>query len=136
MNTGHDGSLSTVHANSARDALSRIETMILMSGISLPVRAMRDYVSSALDMVVHVARLSDGTRKVVRICEISGMEQDVVTTQDIFTFDQQGILADGRVTGFHRATGIRPKFMDRLMRSGIELRAEVFDPHRSREVAR
>ena len=136
MNTGHDGSLSTVHANSARDALSRIETMILMSGISLPVRAMRDYVSSALDMVVHVARLSDGTRKVVRICEISGMEQDVVTTQDIFTFDQQGIMADGRVTGFHRATGIRPKFMDRLMRSGIELRAEVFDPHRSREVAR
>jgi pilus assembly protein CpaF len=136
MNTGHDGSLSTVHANSARDALSRIETMILMSGISLPVRAMRDYVSSALDMVVHVARLSDGSRKVVRICEISGMEQDVVTTQDIFTFDQQGILPDGRVTGLHRATGIRPKFMDRLMRSGIELRAEVFDPHRSREVAR
>src|SRR6266850_348491 len=107
MNTGHDGSLSTVHANSTRDALSRIETMVLMSGLSLPVRAMRDYIASALDLVIHVSRLSDGTRKIVRVTEIVGMEEDVVITQDIFTFDQQGIDAEGRVHGFYRATGIR-----------------------------
>jgi pilus assembly protein CpaF len=128
MNTGHDGSLSTVHANSTRDALSRIETMVLMSGISLPVRAMRDYIASALDMVIHLARLSDGTRKVVRVTEIVGMEEDVITTQDIFVFDQQGIDADGRVNGFHRATGVRPKFSERLVRAGIHLGPEVFDP--------
>jgi pilus assembly protein CpaF len=128
MNTGHDGSLSTVHANSARDALSRLETMVMMSGLSLPLRAMRDYISSALDMVVHVGRLSDGTRKVLRVAEISGMEEEVVTTQDIFMFQQEGITEDGRVRGFHRATGIRPKFMDRLMRAGIQLGPETFDP--------
>jgi pilus assembly protein CpaF len=128
MNTGHDGSLSTVHANSTRDALSRIETMVLMSGLSLPVRAMRDYIASALDLVIHLSRLSDGTRKVVRVTEIVGMEEDVVTTQDIFTFDQQGIDAEGRVVGFHRATGVRPKFTERLARAGIHLGSEVFDP--------
>jgi pilus assembly protein CpaF len=128
MNTGHDGSLSTVHANSARDALSRLETMVMMSGISLPLRAMRDYIASALDMVVHVGRLSDGSRKVLRVAEISGMEEEVVTTQDIFMFQQDGIGQDGRVRGFHRATGIRPKFMDRLVRAGIQLGPEIFDP--------
>jgi len=128
MNTGHDGSLSTVHANSTRDALSRVETMVLMSGLSLPVRAMRDYIASALDLVIHVSRLSDGTRKVVRVTEIVGMEEDVVTTQDIFTFDQEGIDPDGRVVGFHRATGVRPKFTERLSRAGIHLGSEVFDP--------
>src|SRR5712691_6876771 len=135
MNTGHDGSISTVHANSTRDALSRIETMVLMSGLSLPVRAMRDYVASALDLVIHVSRLSDGTRKVVRVTEIVGMEEDVVTTQDIFTFDQQGIDAEGRVVGFHRATGVRPKFTERLARAGIHLGSEVFDPSK-RDLAR
>src|SRR6185369_14216455 len=94
MNTGHDGSLSTVHANSTRDALSRIETMVLMAGVSLPVRAMRDYIASALDRMVHLARLSDGMRKVIRVIEIVGMEEDVVTIQDIFVFEQQGIDAD------------------------------------------
>jgi pilus assembly protein CpaF len=128
MNTGHDGSLSTVHANSARDALSRLETMVLMSGMTLPLRAMRDYIASALDMVVHVGRLSDGTRKVLRVAEISGMEEDVVTTQDIFTFQQDGIMPDGRVRGVHRATGIRPKFIDRLIRAGIQLGPETFNP--------
>ena len=128
MNTGHDGSLSTVHANSARDALSRLETMVLMSGMTLPLRAMRDYIASALDMVIHVGRLSDGTRKVMRVAEISGMEEDVVTTQDIFMFQQDGIGQDGRVRGFHRATGIRPKFMERLVRAGIQLGPDVFDP--------
>ena len=128
MNTGHDGSLSTVHANSTRDALSRVETMVLMSGLALPMRAMRDYIASALDLIVHVSRLSDGTRKVVRMTEIVGMEEDVVTTQDIFIFEQQGIDADGRVLGFHRATGVRPKFTERLARAGIHLGSEVFDP--------
>jgi len=128
MNTGHDGSLSTVHANSARDALSRLETMVLMSGMTLPLRAMRDYIASALDMVIHVGRLSDGTRKVMRVAEISGMEEDVVTTQDIFMFQQDGIGQDGRVRGFHRATGIRPKFMERLVRAGIQLGPETFNP--------
>jgi len=135
MNTGHDGSLSTIHANSTRDALSRVETMVLMSGLSLPVRAMRDYVASALDLVIHVSRLSDGTRKVVRVTEIVGMEEDVVTTQDIFTFDQEGIDSDGRVIGFHRATGVRPKFTERLARAGIHLGSEVFDPSK-RDVVR
>jgi pilus assembly protein CpaF len=134
MNTGHDGSLSTVHANSTRDALSRIETMVLMSGLSLPMRAMRDYIASALDLVIHLSRLSDGTRKVVRVTEIVGMEEDVVTTQDIFTFDQQGIDVEGRVVGFHRATGVRPKFTERLARAGIHLGSEVFDPSKRHEV--
>ena len=134
MNTGHDGSLSSVHANSTRDALSRLETMVLMSGLSLPIRAMRDYIASALDLIVHLARLSDGTRKVTRVTEIVGMEEDVVTTQDIFVFEQQGIDADGRVLGFYRATGIRPKFSERLERAGIHLGAEVFDPARRQAV--
>jgi pilus assembly protein CpaF len=128
MNTGHDGSLSTVHANSARDALSRLETMVLMSGMTLPLRAMRDYIASALDMVIHVGRLSDGTRKILRVAEISGMEEDVVTTQDIFLFQQDGIGQDGRVRGAHRASGIRPKFMERLVRAGIQLGPEIFNP--------
>jgi pilus assembly protein CpaF len=130
MNTGHDGSLSTVHANSSRDALSRLETMVLMAGVSLPIRALRDYIASALDMIVHVARLSDGTRKVVRVTEVAGMEEDVITTQDIFVFEQQGIDREGRVIGFHRATGIRPKFGDRLTRAGIRLGEDLFDPSR------
>jgi pilus assembly protein CpaF len=134
MNTGHDGSLSTVHANSTRDALSRLETMVLMSGVSLPVRAMRDYIASALDLMVHLARLSDGTRKVTRVTEVVGMEEDVVTTQDIFVFEQEGVDADGRVIGFYRATGIRPKFSERLARAGIHLGPEVFDPARRQGV--
>src|SRR5499426_4079500 len=136
MNTGHDGSLSTVHANSSRDALSRLETMILMSGLALPVRAMRDYIASALDAIVHVARLSDGTRKVVRVTEIVGMEEDVITTQDIFTFEQEGLDKEGRVRGYHRATGVRPKFSERLLRAGIELPADLFDPSKRHAVRR
>src|SRR5215475_12379637 len=128
MNTGHDGSISTVHANSARDALSRIETMVLMAGVALPMRALRDYISSALDMIIHVGRLSDGTRKVMRVVEITGMEEDVVTTQDVFMFDQQGLDEQGNVLGAHRATGLRPRFSDRLARTGIRLGPEMFDP--------
>jgi pilus assembly protein CpaF len=130
MNTGHDGSMSTVHANSTRDALSRIETMVLMSGLALPMRAMRDYIASALDLVIQLARLSDGTRKLVRVTEIVGMEEDVVTTQDIFVFEQEGVDKDGRVRGFHRATGVRPRFSERLERAGIHLPRELFDPSR------
>ncbi len=130
MNTGHDGSMSTVHANSTRDALSRIETMVLMSGLALPMRAMRDYIASALDVVIQLARLSDGTRKLVRVTEIVGMEEDVVTTQDIFVFEQQGVDKDGRVSGFHRATGVRPRFSERLERAGVHLPQELFDPSR------
>jgi pilus assembly protein CpaF len=135
MNTGHDGSMSTVHANSTRDALSRVETMVLMSGLSLPMRAMRDYIASALNLVIQLARLSDGTRKLVRVTEIVGMEEDVVTTQDIFVFEQEGIDKDGRVRGFHRATGVRPRFSERLERAGIHLPRELFDPSRKQFTA-
>jgi pilus assembly protein CpaF len=134
MNTGHDGSLSTVHANSTRDALARLETMILLSGVSLPVRAMREYIASALNMCLHLSRLSDGTRKVVRVTEIAGMEEDVVTTQDIFVFEQEGIDKDGRVIGYHRATGVRPKFAERLARAGLPLPASMFDPSKRQAV--
>jgi len=134
MNTGHDGSLSTVHANSARDALSRLETMVMISGVAVPVVALREYISSALDMIIHVARLSDGTRKVVRVTEVVGMEESVITTQDIFVFEQQGIDKQGNVIGFHRATGVRPKFTERLIRAGIELTPEFFDPAKRQAV--
>src|SRR4029450_1003146 len=134
MNTGHDGSLSTVHANSSRDALSRLETMILMSGLVLPVRAMRDYIAAALNMVVHLSRLSDGTRRGGRVTEGGGMEEDVVPPQDIFVFEQQGIDADGQVVGFHRATGVRPHFSDRVLRAWIHLDPNVFDPSRRQAV--
>ncbi len=134
MNTGHDGSLSTVHANSARDALSRIETMVMISGIAISPTALREYISSALDLIIHVARMSDGTRKVVRVSEVVGMEEAVITTQDIFLFDHQGIDKEGRVIGFHRASGVRPKFTDRLIRAGIELSPEIFDPSRRQAV--
>jgi pilus assembly protein CpaF len=130
MNTGHDGSMSTVHANSTRDALSRIETMTLMSGLTLPIRAMREYIASALNVVIQLARLSDGTRKLVRVTEVVGMEDEVITTQDIFLFEQQGIDQDGRVRGFHRATGVRPRFSERLERAGVRLPPELFDPSR------
>ncbi len=130
MNTGHDGSISTVHSNSTRDALSRIETMVLMAGISLPGRAMREYISSALDLLVHLARLSDGTRKIVKVTEVVGMEGDTITLQDIFIFDQKGIGPNGEVLGHHRATGIRPRFAERLKIAGIELNPAVFEPTR------
>jgi pilus assembly protein CpaF len=135
MNTGHDGSLCTVHANSTRDALARLETMILLAGVALPLRAMRDYIASALDVIVHLGRLADGTRKVVRLTEVVGMEEDVVTTQDVFVFEQEGIDKSGNVVGFHRATGVRPKFADRLKRAGITLGADLFDPSRRQAAA-
>jgi len=127
MNTGHDGSLTTLHANSPRDALRRLETMILMAGVNLPGRAMREQISSAINVLVHIARLSDGSRKVVKVAEITGMEGDVVTLQDIFIFEQTGVRDDGKVIGRLRATGIRPKFVERLEVSGIHLGRGLFE---------
>jgi pilus assembly protein CpaF len=125
MNTGHDGSMTTAHANSPRDALSRIETMCLMAGMDLPVRAIREQVSSAIDLVVHQERMRDGTRKVVNITEVSGMEGDVITMTDIFVFEQTG-YEEGKIVGRLRPTGLRPKFMDKIEASGIHLPASIF----------
>jgi len=125
MNTGHDGSMTTAHSNSPRDTLSRIETMTLMAGMELPVRAIREQIASALELVVHLERLRDGTRKVTHIAEIQGMEGDVITMTDIFIFEQTG-FEGGRVIGRLRPTGLRPKFMDKLEMSGIHLPASVF----------
>ena len=130
MNTGHDGSMTTIHANSPRDALTRLENMIGYAGISLPPKAMRQQISSALAVVIHVARLSDGKRKLTSIQEITGMEGDIVTMQEIFTFEQTGLAPDGAVLGHFRATGIRPKFVDRLRVHGITVPDELFDPTR------
>ncbi len=127
MNTGHEGSLSTVHANNPRDAISRLETMVMMAGVDLPARAIREQISSALHLIVHLTRLSDGTRRVTQVTEVVGMEGDVVTLQDIFEFDYEaGIGPDGRFQGSVEPTGIRPQFTDRLHDVGVELLADVF----------
>jgi pilus assembly protein CpaF len=127
MNTGHDGSLTTVHANSARDALTRIETMVAMAGFDLPSKALRHYISSALNVIVQLSRLSDGSRKVMSVQEVSGMEGDVVTMQEIFKFEQTGIDQNGKVKGRFRATGIRPKFAEKFQAMGIQIPTELFD---------
>jgi pilus assembly protein CpaF len=127
MNTGHDGSLTTVHANSPRDALTRIETMIAMGATNLPERAMRQQISSAIQFVVQQTRLSDGSRKVTSISEITGMEGDVITMQEIFVFEKMGVTQDGKVIGRFRATGVRPKCCERLKMSGIHLPADMFE---------
>jgi pilus assembly protein CpaF len=127
MNTGHDGSLTTIHANTPRDALSRIETMIAMGATNLPERAMRQQITSAIQIVAQQTRLSDGTRKVTSVSEITGMEGDVITMQEIFAFDKIGISQDGKVIGRFRATGVRPKCCERLRASGIHLPADMFE---------
>jgi pilus assembly protein CpaF len=127
MNTGHEGSLTTVHANTQRDALSRIESMFSMANLNIPERAVRNQIASAIHAVVQIARLVDGTRKVVAICEITGVEGDVITMQDIFTFDRTGVDEGGKVRGAFRATGIRPKFAERLATGGFRLRPALFD---------
>jgi pilus assembly protein CpaF len=126
MNTGHDGSLTTVHANTPRDALARIENMVLMAGFELPVRAIREQVASAIQLVVQVSRLRDGSRRVTHLTEIAGMEGQVVTLQDIFIFDQHGVDENGKVVGTLRSTGLRPKFADRIEAAGIDLPPELF----------
>ena len=127
MNTGHDGSLTTVHANTPRDALSRLETMVAMSKMNIPEKAIRRQIASALDVVVQVSRLSDGTRKIVTVSEITGMEGDIVTMQDIFVFQKRGIRENGEVLGEFVPTGIRPKFAERLLVSGIQFPMSMFD---------
>ena len=126
MNTGHEGSLTTIHANSPRDAISRIETMIAMTGFELPIKAMRQQITSAVDLIVQVHRLQGGARKVTQITEVVGMEQDTVVMQDIFVFVQDGIDENGRATGRFEASGVRPSFMDRLESAGVRLPVSVF----------
>ncbi len=127
MNTGHEGSLTTVHANTPRDALARIENMCSMANLNIPERAMRHQISAAIHAVVQVSRLSDGTRKVITISEVTGMEGDIISMQDIFVFERQGIDETGKVRGMFRANGIRPRFADRLATAGCRLRPALFE---------
>ena len=128
MNTGHEGSMTTVHANTPRDALSRVEQMIGMSGIDIPARAARNQIASAINVVIQVGRLADGRRKLLSVSELTGMEGEVVTMQEIFRFRQTGIAADGQVLGKFEATGIRPKFIEQVMAHGVTLSADLFRP--------
>jgi len=134
MNTGHDGSLTTVHANTPRDALTRIETMVAMAGLNLPTKAMRHYIASAVDVLIQMTRLSDGTRKLTSLSEITGMEGEVVTLNDIFSFQQSGVDAQGRVKGRFAATGIRPKFVQKFESLGMQVPPDLFNPHRVYEI--
>jgi pilus assembly protein CpaF len=127
MNTGHDGSLTTIHANTPRDALSRLETMIAMAGLQLPSRTVKEQIASAVDVIVQVARHADGTRRLVSFSEIVGMEESVITMQEIYRFDKQGFDAEGNVVGHYRSTGIRPRFADRLRIAGVSLSMEMFE---------
>jgi pilus assembly protein CpaF len=127
MNTGHEGSLSTLHANAPRDALSRLETMVLMAGLEIPVTAIREYVASALSLIVHLSRFRDGSRRITRISEIVGMEGEVITMQDIIRFKQQGMNEDGGVIGNFQFTGIRPMFTEKLAEVGVAVPAEIFE---------
>jgi pilus assembly protein CpaF len=127
MNTGHDGSLTTGHANTPRDMLSRLETMVLMAGMDLPVRAIREQVSSAVDLIVQQSRLKDGSRKITHITEVQGIEKDIITLQDIFVHVETGTDDKGRVIGHFKSTGIRPKFMDKLVNTRMHLPANLFD---------
>lgn len=127
MNTGHDGSLATGHANSPRDMIARLETMVLMAGIELPIKAIRQQIAGGIDLIIQQSRLKDGTRKIVNITEVQDLEGDMVILQDIFTFNQQGIDKSGKVIGKMTATGIRPKFYDRLETSGIQIPASIFN---------
>ena len=129
MNTGHEGSLTTVHANSQRDALARVENMFSMANLNIPERAMRQQIAAAIHAVVQIARLADGTRKVITISEVTGLDGDLISMQDIFVFDRHGIDESGKVKGIFRATGIRPKFADRLATAGCRLRPALFESH-------
>jgi len=128
MNTGHDGSLTTGHSNSPRDMISRLETMVLMAGIDFPIRAIREQIASAIDIIVHQSRLQDGSRKITHITEVLGMEGDIITLQDVFIFDRKGIDDRGRVKGVHRATGLKPRCLDKLISMGIHMPDEYFRP--------
>jgi len=127
MNTGHDGSLTTVHANSPRDALARIETMAMMANLNLPEKAVRRQIASAITIVVQISRFNDGTRRITHVTELTGMEEDVISMQDVYLFERQGVAANGRIIGQFSATGIRPKFAERLKSSGIAVPASWFE---------
>ena len=131
MNTGHDGSISTVHANSARDSLNRLEMMMQMAGFELPIRAMRQQIALALDVIVATARMNDGTRKITSITEVVGMEGDTVMLQDLFVFQRDGVDENGKINGRFVTTGIRPRFADNLKASGQMTEAQAFDYLRS-----
>ncbi|TAK40414.1 MAG: CpaF family protein [Betaproteobacteria bacterium] len=133
MNTGHEGSMTTIHSNSPRDALTRLENMVGMAGMTVPPRAFRQQLMSALSVVIQISRLTDGRRKIVSIQELTGMEGEIVSMQEIFTYEQTGIGPDGKVRGHFRATGIRPKFMDRLRVRGVTVPDNLFDPERKQE---
>jgi pilus assembly protein CpaF len=126
MNTGHEGSLTTIHANTPRDALSRLETMVSMANLNLPDKAIRQQIASAINVVVQVSRMTDGSRKVVSISEVTGMEGPVVTMQDLFEFKRRGFDEEGKVQGQFESSGIRPKFTEKLFGAGIELPSELF----------
>lgn len=128
MNTGHDGSLTTAHANTPRDALSRLETMVLMAGFEMPVRAIREQISSAIELILQQSRLKDGSRKITYITEVQHMEGDVITTQDLFRFEQTGMDADGKLTGHFVSTGMQPSFMEKFQTNGVELPEDFFMP--------
>jgi pilus assembly protein CpaF len=128
MNTGHDGSLTTVHANTPRDALARLENMLSMAGVNVPPRVARAQIASAINVVIQVNRLSDGRRKLTGIAEVTGMEGEVITMQDIFSFRQTGVAADGSVKGYFQASGVRPRFMERLKARGLALPEGLFEP--------
>jgi pilus assembly protein CpaF len=130
MNTGHEGSMTTIHANSPRDAIARLENMIGMAGSNLAPRAMRQQIASAIHVIVQIGRLTDGTRKVHSLQEITGMEGEVITMQEIFGYTQTGVGADGKVQGYFGATGVRPRFVERLKAFGHTLPDEFFDPTR------
>jgi pilus assembly protein CpaF len=127
MNTGHDGSLTTIHANSPRDALYRMDTMVAMANLNIPERAVRQQIASAVNLIIQAARLSDGSRRVTAISEITGMEGDVITVQDLFLFERTGLSPKRRVTGRFRASGIRPKCSEKLAASGFHLPMEMFE---------
>jgi pilus assembly protein CpaF len=132
MNTGHDGSLTTIHANSPRDAVARLETMVAMANLNIPETATRRHIATAIDELVQLNRMSDGTRKIVNISEVTGMEGDVVTLQDIFIFKKRGVSENGAVLGEFVPTGIRPRFAERLITSGVRLPMSMFDPGKDR----
>jgi pilus assembly protein CpaF len=127
MNTGHDGSLSTIHSNSTRDAMARLETMVLMAGMDLPERAIREQIASAVNVIIQLVRFSDGTRKVVKVSEITGMEANTIVMHDVFVYDQKGIDKDGKVVGEYRATGVRPLFAEKFRLYGYELPPDIFE---------
>jgi pilus assembly protein CpaF len=133
MNTGHEGSLTTLHANTPRDALARLETMVLMAGLDLPLVAIRDQIASAIDLIIHVARLSDGTRRVVSVTDVDGMEGNVIQMNDIFAFDYDaGLDENGRYRGTVKPTGIRPSFERKIRNHGFDLGVDLFSDETAR----